>query len=68
MPSKPSETGETPRRWVIYRTQSHTTVYTGIEAETRIDAIDAFRSGAGDLQHEREQWSEWIIDAVEVAL
>lgn len=54
------------REWVIYRTQSHTTVYTGIVAATREEALDAFIRGDGDLQQERERWSEWTLDAVDV--
>lgn len=55
------------RKWVIYRTQTHTTVYTGIEAETRNEALGAFLAGDGEPQPDREQWSEWIVDAVDVA-
>lgn len=56
----------TEREWVIYRSCTHTQVFVGIKADSRDAAIAAFYEGQGDLAPDRERWSKWDVDAVDV--
>ena len=59
----PAETAGDAREWVVLRTATETQTFRGIFADDADEAIEAFYRGAGELDQEATDHSEWKLTA-----